>query len=277
MDGLVIKAPYEVLTVTPASPNIGAEIGNIDLKHPLTDPQLVELKRAFTEFSVLFFRDQEIGFEDQARLGEYFGNCGQHVGVNTHSKITDDPRVRKFHTDTEQTHVSGNLWHTDQSCAELPAMASILYLHTVPPNNAGDTGFASQYAAYDALSDRMKDYLDGLTVLHDGSKRFGEGTVTAVHPLICRHPESGKKHIFLGESFAACINELSREESDMILKFLFAHAVRPEWSMRFHWRPHSIAMWDNRCALHRATDDFLPHTRSGYRVQIDGIAAPVAG
>ena len=156
-------------------------------------------------------------------------------------------------------------------------MASILYLHTVPPNQGGDTGFASACAAYDALSDRMKVYLDGLTALHDGRDTFGEGTPKAVHPLICRHPETGRKLIYIANSFTKRINEVSQEESDMIIKFLLDHCQRPEWSMRFHWRPHSIAFWDNRCVQHRAIADYLPNARSGYRVQIEGTAPPVAG
>jgi taurine dioxygenase len=277
MDGLIIGAKYQAITVTPASPAVGAEIGNIDLTRPLPELELAEVKRAFLEFGVLFFRDQQISFEDHARLAEYFGTTGQHVGVNTTSKSTDDPRVRKFHTDAESPAVSGNVWHTDQSCAEVPPMASILYLHTVPPNGGGDTGFASACAAYDGLSERMKIYLDGLTALHDGRDTFGEGTPKAVHPLICRHPETGRKLIYIADSFTKRINELSREESDMIIRYLLDHCRRPEWSMRFHWQPHSIAFWDNRCVQHRAIADYLPNVRSGYRVQIEGAAPPVAG
>ena len=277
MDGLATGAAYQAISVTPASPAVGAEIGNIDLTRPFTELELAEIKRAFLEFGVLFFRDQRISFEDHARLGEYFGPIGQHVGANPTSKITEDPRVRKFHADGATTTVSGARWHTDQSCAEIPPMASILYLHTVPPNGGGDTGFASACAAYDALSERMKVYLDGLTALHDGRDIFGDGTPKAVHPLICRHPETGKMLIYIASSFTKRINELSEEESDAILRYLIAHCQRPEWTMRFHWRPHSVAFWDNRCVQHRATADFLPNVRSGYRVQIEGAAPPVAG
>ncbi len=275
MDGT--NAGYRAITVTPYSPTIGAEIGNIDLTRPLTDLELAEVRRAFTDHLVLFFRDQKIGFEDHARLAEYFGSIGQHVGAKTNSQKTDDERVRKFHADGEMPRVSGNVWHTDQSCAPVPPLASILYLHTVPPNHGGDTGFASMYAAYEGLSDRMKAYLDGLTAIHDGVPVFGEGTPKAVHPVIARHPESGRKLIFVNRGFTTRINELPREESDSVLRFLFDHCIRPEWTTRFRWEPHSIAFWDNRCAQHRAIADYLPHPRSGYRVQIEGTVPPVAG
>ena len=270
-------APYRTIEVTPYSPHVGAEIGGIDLTRPLPAEQLAELRRAFTDHLVLFFRDQEIGFDDHARLAEYFGTVGRHVGVRTHSRPSEDDRVRRFHFDEYSEEVSGNVWHTDQSCAPVPPLASILYNHTLPPDGGGDTLFASMYAAYDALSDRMKAYLEGLTALHDGVRVFGEGTPRATHPVVARHPDSGRKLLYVNESFTVRIEELPPAESRHLLAFLVEHCTQPEWTCRFRWRPHSIAMWDNRCAQHRAISDYLPNVRSGYRVQIDGTAAPVAG
>ena len=270
-------APYRTIEVTPYSPHVGAEIGGIDLTRPLPAEQLAELRRAFTDHLVLFFRDQEIGFDDHARLAEYFGTIGRHVGVRTHSRPSEDDRVRRFHFDEYSEEVSGNVWHTDQSCAPVPPLASILYNHTLPPDGGGDTLFASMYAAYDALSDRMKSYLEGLTALHDGVRVFGEGTPRATHPVVVRHPDSGRKLLYVNESFTVRIEELPPAESRHLLAFLVEHCTQPEWTCRFRWRPHSIAMWDNRCAQHRAISDYLPNVRSGYRVQIDGTAAPVAG
>ena len=269
--------PYRTIEVAPYSPHIGAEIGNIDLTRPLADEQLAELRRAFTQHLVLFFRDQEIGFDDHARFAEYFGTIGHHVGVKTHSQPSTDDRVRRFHFDERSSRVSGDVWHTDQSCAPVPPLASILYNHTLPPDGGGDTLFASTYAAYDALSDRMKTYLDGLTALHDGVPVFGEGTPRATHPVVARHPDSGRRLLYVNRAFTVRINELPPAESAHLLAFLIEHCTQPEWTCRFRWRPHSIAMWDNRCAQHRAISDYLPNVRSGYRVQIDGTAAPVAG
>ncbi len=269
--------PYRTIEVAPYSPHVGAEIGNIDLTRPLEGEQLAELRRAFTEHLVLFFRDQEIGFDDHARLAEYFVTIGHHVGVKTHSQPSEDHRVRRFHFDERSSRVSGDVWHTDQSCAPVPPLASILYNHTLPPDGGGDTLFASMYAAYDALSDRMKTYLEGLTALHDGVPVFGEGTPRATHPVVARHPDSGRRLLYVNRAFTVRINELPPAESRHLLAFLVEHCTQPEWTCRFRWRPHSIAMWDNRCAQHRAISDYLPNVRSGYRVQIDGTAAPVAG
>ena len=264
------------ITVTPCSPNIGAEISDIDLKKPLSNAEVADLRKAFTDHQVIFFRDQEISFEDHVRLAEYFGPLGAHVGKKTISQTTDDPRVRKFHYDENTPRVSGDVWHTDQSCAEVPPLGSMLYNHTLPPNGGGDTLFASMYAAYENLSDRMKVYLDGLTALHDGVPTFGEGTPKAVHPVVVRHPESGRKLLYVNKVFTMRINELSEQESEAVLNFLFDHCGRPEWSYRFRWTPHSIAFWDNRCTHHMAISDYWPEVRSGYRVPIDGITSPVA-
>lgn len=276
MDGSGPGAGYNVLDISPYSPAVGASVGNIDLTRPLSESELAELRRAFTQFGVLFFRDQEISHDDHARLAEYFGSIGQHIGKKTNSQETDDPRVRKFHADGEMPRVSGNLWHTDQSCAPVPPLASILYLHTIPSNGGGDTGFASMYAAYEGLSDRMKAYLDGMTALHEGVQHFGPGTPESQHPVIVRHPESGRKLLFVNAGFTTRLIGVSKEESDAVLGFLFDHCIRPEWSTRFRWEPHSLAFWDNRCVQHRAISDYLPQPRSGFRVQIEGTAAPVA-
>ena len=275
--GGAARAPYRTITVTPASPHVGAEIGDIDLTRPLTADQLAELRRALTEHLVLFFRDQEIGFDDHARLAEYFGTIGRHVGAHTNSRPSEDDRVRRFHFDADSKTVSGNAWHTDQSCAPVPPLASILYNHTLPPDGGGDTLFASMYAAYDALSERMKIFLEGLTALHDGVPVFGAGTPRATHPVVVRHPESGRRLLYVNAAFTTRINELPPGESRHLLAFLVEHCTQPEWTFRFRWKPHSIAFWDNRCAQHRAISDYLPNVRSGYRVQIDGVAAPVAG
>jgi taurine dioxygenase len=274
---IVEPGRYDAFTVTPASPHIGAEITDIDLTAPLSDEQVRQLKRAFTQFGVLFFREQQISFDDQIRLGRYFGSLGQHYGKTTISTGTDNPYVRKFHYDETSAVISGENFHSDQSCGAIPPLASILYNHTVPPDGGGDTQFASMYAAYEALSPRMKVYLAGLTATHDGTRVFGPGTPISVHPVVTLHPESGKKTIYVNTDFTSHINELPRLEGDRVLRFLIDHCANPQWTVRFRWRAHSIAFWDNRCVQHQAIWDYWPNVRSGYRVQVEGTTPPVAG
>ena len=206
-------APYQSISVTPASPHIGAEIGRIDLTQPLSELQQAEIKDAFVRHQVLFFRDQKISFDDQIRFASLFGPLGRHVGAQTISKPTDHPLVRRFHYDETSQRISGESWHSDQSCAPMPPLGSMLYNHTIPPDGGGDTMFASTCAAYEALSNKMKAFLSGLTATHDGARVFGPGTPKSSHPVIVRHPESGRCGIFVNTDFTSHINELPRSES----------------------------------------------------------------
>lgn len=267
---------YETIRVTPITPHIGAEISKIDLTRPLGNREVEELHEAFAEHQVIFFRDQRIDFDAHVALARHFGDLHIHVGPSTESiPLPGRPEIRALHFDENSKKVAGERWHSDQSCAEVPPLGSILYLHTVPPEGGGDTMFASMYAAYERLSPRMKAYLEGLTATHDGSRAFGKNAPAAVHPVIAKHPVTGRKLIFVNRSFTTKINELPADESAAVLSFLIEHCARPEFQMRFRWRPHSIAFWDNRCAHHRAIWDYYPHVRSGYRIQIKGSAPPL--
>lgn len=269
---------YEAITVEPSSPNIGAEIGNIDLTQPLSNRQVQDLHQALMDHLVLFFRDQKINHDQQKALGRHFGKLHISVGGDgTNSKaLAEDPEVRALHFDANSESVSGETWHTDQSCAPIPPMGSILYLHTVPPKGGGDTVFASMYAAYDALSDRMKAFLEGLTVVHDGRLAFGPGAPVNTHPLILKNPQTGRKSIYITPFTATKIHELPPDESAALVAFLADHCAHPDFQCRFRWRPHSIAFWDNRYTHHRALWDYYPNVRSGFRVQIQGMSPPVA-
>ena len=267
---------YESITATPSSPHIGAEISDIDLTRPLSNAQVSELRDAFARFQVLFFRDQKISFEDQIRLAGYFGKLGRHVGASTISKKTDNDMVRKFHYDETSKQISGENFHSDQSCAKHPPVATMLYNHTIPPDGGGDTEFASMYAAYEALSPGMKVFLEGLTATHDGTRIFGPGTPVSVHPVITRHPVTKREVIYVNTDFTSHINELPRLEGQRILQFLIDHCDKAEWTCRFRWTPHSIAFWDNRCCHHKAIWDYWPNVRSGFRVQIEGEGPPIA-
>lgn len=269
---------YETIRVTPASPHVGAEITDIDLTRPLSSRQIQEVRQALVEHCVVFFRNQPMGFNEHTRFARYFGNLHVHVGGDgTASQIIPDhPEIRAQHFDGNSKRVAGEVWHTDQSCAPIPPMGSILIQRVVPPNGGGDTMFASMYAAYDGLSERMKRYLEGLTAFHDGAIAYDRGarTVypTANHPVIAKHPETGRKLIYVNRGLTVRINELSLEESRGILNYLFDHCAQPQWQMRFRWEEDSVAFWDNRCAHHYAIWDYWPNVRSGFRVLIEGTA-----
>lgn len=256
------------LVASRLTPAIGAVISGIDLAGPLDDARIDDLKQALADHQVIFFRDQRLDPASLKRLGQRFGALQTHALKG----LPDHPEVRRLHADETSRHVAGEEWHTDMSCASVPPLGSILYLHTLPPLG-GDTLFASMYAAYDALSERMKAYLEGLTATHDGKLAFGrfdpEGRYpVAVHPVIRQHPVTGRKVIFVNRGFTSHINELSADESRSILEFLFRQCENPLFQVRFRWEPHSVAFWDNRCTQHLAIWDYYPHVRSGFRVQI---------
>ncbi|MBM3488579.1 MAG: taurine dioxygenase [Alphaproteobacteria bacterium] len=268
---------YDTISVKPMTPHIGGLVSGIDLNRPLAPAVARDLHAALMEHQVLFFRDQKLTHATQKVFGENFGRLHISVGGDgTNSKqLSDYPEVRALHFDKDSKSVSGNeMWHTDQSCLEVPPMGTILYIHTVPPKGGGDTLFASMYAAYDALSPAMKRYLEGMTALHDGAGAFARTATNALpiteQPVIAKHPVTGRKLLYVNPTFTTRLCGVDRDESEAVLGFLYRHCALPDFHVRFRWEPHSIAFWDNRCTHHLALWDYYPHTRSGFRIQITG-------
>ena len=227
---------------------------------------------------MLFFRGQDISIETHKAFGRRFGELDIHPndpGLEGH------PEVMVIHSDEHSKRVAGEMWHSDVSCSTEPPMGSILRMFVVP-ESGGDTLFASMYAAYDALSDRMKSYLGGLTAIHDGGPYYRDANQTigrddrgreypmAEHPVVRTHPVTGRRCLFVNSMFTTRIVGVPKGESDAMLAFLFRHVQNPLFQCRFHWKENSIAFWDNRCAQHFAVWDYFPSVRSGYRVTIRG-------
>ena len=264
---------YETIEVRPMTRCIGAEIFGIDLSTRLSAQTVDELRRALTQHQVIFFRDQALSHKDHIRFGRRFGNLAIHSGV---AGLPDYPEIVAIHADGSSKYVAGETWHSDLSCDAKPPMGSILYLHTVP-EDGGDTVFASMYAAYDALSRPMQEFLEPLTATHDGehvyrplvndpAKRFPCNQ----HPVVRVHPVSGRKCLYVNSSYTTKIDQLPKSESDAVLNFLYVHCMNPNFQARFRWRAGSIAFWDNRCTQHQAIWDYFPEVRSGYRVTVGG-------
>jgi taurine dioxygenase len=270
-------APYETIEIDKLTPIIGAEIGGVDLSQPLGNRTIDEIHRALAENSVIFFRDQHISQDQHLAFGRLFGELHIHPAAPTEP---GKPALMKIHADKDSPRANGEGWHTDVSCDVEPPMGSILYIKQCPPKG-GDTLFASMYAAYEALSDRMKAYLGGMTAIHDGEDAY-RGTYAnygvedkpvyprAEHPVIRTHPVTGKKALYVNRGFTKRLVGVPRDESEGILRYLFEHMANPLFQCRFRWRENSIAFWDNRCVQHRAMWDYWPHTRSGNRVTVAG-------
>jgi taurine dioxygenase len=271
---------YETISVRPMTSRIGAEVHDIDLSKALRNRQVEEIHDALMQHSVIFFRDQHLDHESQRALALKFGKLvPPYMGA-----VEGFPEIGRMHADANSTRIVGEWWHTDHSCDEIPPMATMLYLPIVP-EVGGDTLFSSMYAAYDALSPRMKVYLEGLTAIHDAPAAYsrydpkdfpnlrGKYPVNS-HPVICTHPVTKKKLIFVNEQYTTRINEVSIEESRAILGYLAQHCANANFQVRFRWRPHSVAFWDNRCTQHQAIWDYYPQTRSGFRIVIAGDSKP---
>lgn len=269
---------YETINVTPATARIGANVEGITLAKPLSNRQVEELHQALADHLVLFFRDQPLDEESHKRLGRYFGDL--HIHPNTPGPA-GHPEILPIHADGNSKRINGERWHSDVSCDEEPPLGSILYLHTVPPVG-GDTLFASQYAAYEALSDRLKEYLEGLTATHSGDHVYRRNNALdgrsngdkvyprASHPIVRTHPVTKRKALFVNRNFTTNIDGIPEEEGRAILEFLFNHSTKEDFQVRFRWQPHSVAFWDNRSVQHLAIWDYYPQTRSGRRVTVKG-------
>lgn len=270
-------APYETLTIDKLTPIIGAEVGNIDLSKPLGNRQVDELHRALAENCVIFFRDQHISQDQHLAFGRLFGDLHIHPAAPAEP---GKPELMIIRADKDSPRANGEGWHSDVSCDLEPPMGSILYIKQCPPKG-GDTLFANMYAAYEALSDRMKAYLEGLTAIHDGEDAY-RGTYAnlgvkdkpvyprAEHPVVRTHPVTNRRSLYVNRGFTKRLAGVPRDESDGILRYLFEHMENPLFQCRFRWQPNSIAFWDNRCVQHRAMWDYWPHTRSGNRVTVAG-------
>jgi len=268
---------YQSIEVRKLTPTIGAEIFGVDLGGQIGNQQFQEIHKALMENQVIFFRDQKMTAEQHKDFGARFGKL--HVHPNAPKLIEGHPEILVIKADENSKRVAGEVWHSDVSCDEEPPMGSILHIHEVPANGGGDTSFANMYAAYDALSDTMKRFLEGCTAIHASLKsanhqyrekiadmRFPESE----HPAVRTHPETGRKALFVNRGFTTRIPQLSNFESDALLEMLFRHAEQSRFHCRFKWRPNSVAFWDNRATMHQAMWDYYPERRYGYRVTVCG-------
>jgi taurine dioxygenase len=275
-------ALYATIGVDKLTPIIGAEVSSVNIGGLVSgdnssNRQMDEIHRALAEHSVIFFRDQRITPEQHLAFGRRFGELHIHPAAPHDGS---DPALMTIYADKDSPRANGEGWHSDVSCDVEPPMGSILHIRQCPPHG-GDTLFASMYAAYEALSDRMKAYLDGLTALHDGESVYrglyaNYGVAdrpaypSAEHPVVRTHPVTGRKALYVNRGFTRHIIGVPRDESDAILAYLYQHAENPLFQCRFRWTENAIAFWDNRCTQHRAMWDYWPHTRSGTRVTVKG-------
>lgn len=277
---------YQSINVTPIASTCGAEVSGVDLNNP-SNQQMSEVIDAWHKYSVLMFLDQDLPPEQHKTFAKHFGDVSVHPIVNG---MEGHPEVIRIHKAAGDSATFGVGWHSDNSFTEKPCSATILAAEKIPPIG-GDTMFAQQSAAYDALSDGMKKMLDGLIGIHSAKYAFTvptalerydseDTTITyemndAVyeeieHPVVRTHPETGKKCLYVNEMFTIRFKDMTEEESKGLLQFLFHHSTKPEFCCRIRWKDNAVAMWDNRSVQHYAMDDYQEYERILRRVTVEG-------
>ena len=272
---------YSHISVQPISGALGAEINGVDLSQDLSDDVIAEIRQAWLEHLVVFFRDQTLTPAQQVALAKRFGEPVEYpfvAGLEDFPVIT--PVVKLAH---EKVNFGG-LWHTDTTYQQRPPMASMLYGLELPPYG-GDTLFANCYLAYETLSDGLKATLEpliGVNSSHKGrvvdtrAARIAdapkEANVARIaeHPVVRVHPETGRKSLYVSFAHTTNFKGWTEAESKPLLDYLFEHQTRPEFTCRFRWQPGSLTLWDNRCALHNPINDYHGHKRVLHRITFAG-------
>jgi taurine dioxygenase len=269
------------LRIEPAD-GCGAYVSGVDLADP-SDADVVSIRQALFDYGALFFRGQTITPEQHIALAERIAP----IDVNRFFPAAPGyPVIAKVEKTAEQTTNIGGGWHTDHSYDIAPAMGSVLVARDLPPSG-GDTLFADMYVAFDTLDAETKAQIAGLRAVHGSDHVFGEKGVYAqtdqpelakggvetpetVHPVVIKHPGSGKPVLYVNPSFTLRFEGMTREESLPLLMKLYAHAMNTAHVHTLVWEPGTVAMWDNRATWHFAKNDYHGHYRLMHRITLAG-------
>ena len=261
---------------------LGAEVLGVDLSTPLSSELARAMRAVLLEHLVMFFRDQRLSVVQFLAFARSFGKPIEYPLIKGLPDFPDVIEVSKF--ENEKANFGG-VWHTDTAYLELPPMGSMLLAREVPPVG-GDTLFANQYLAYEALSPGLRRMLEGLVAVNSSTKADASRTredrvrkdgredakeeYLAEHPVVRTHPETGRKALYVNVAHTVRFKGLTDEESAPLLNYIFQHQTRPEFTCRFSWQVGSLAFWDNRCALHNAVNDYHGHRRVMHRITLAG-------
>ena len=276
---------YQTLDVEPLSGAMGAVINGIDLSTDLSNQAFDEIHQAFLDHKAIFFHGQDLDPHQQIAFARRFGPLSVYPFMEG---LPDAPEAFEILKTEDDVRNFGGAWHSDMSFAPTPPLGTMLYAQEVP-DAGGDTMFANTALAYGALSDGMKDLLDGVIGVYSAAlkrsggraasfkkatamtaKNMDQVDMGAEHPIVRTHPETGRKALYLGKGHTVRFKDMTEEESLPLLNYLADHCVRPEFTCRFSWGVGSLALWDNRCTLHFAVDDYPGQRRRMRRLTIEG-------
>lgn len=268
------------LDVRPIAGALGAEIHNVDLSKSLDTFTIAKIREALHDHLVIFFRSQTLDPMQYLAFTSQFGSPLEYPFVKG---IEGYPKIINVLKREHETTNFGGIWHSDTSYFSSPPMGSVLLALEVPPYG-GDTLFANQYLAYEALSPGLKETLQNLRGVSTSSKADASKTredrikdsghksdvLEAVHPVVRTHPGTGRKSLYINIAHTSRFEGWTEDESAPLLNYLFQHQVKPEFTCRFQWEKGSIAFWDNRCALHNPINDYHGFRRSMWRITLKG-------
>jgi taurine dioxygenase len=270
------------IDVRPVAGALGAELRGVNIARPLADAIVAEIRQAFLDYLVVFFRDQELTPQGLLAFAQRFGQPMEYPQLKG---LPECPLVTPV-VKLEHERVNfGGVWHTDTSYLARPPMASMLYAVEVPPRG-GDTLFANQYLAYETLSEGLQQALAGLVGVNSSAKADVSKTredrlrdagaelkvLIGEHPVVRTHPETGRRALYLNSGHTVQFRGWTDQESAPLLDYLFTHQVKPEFTCRFQWEPGSLAFWDNRCIQHYPVNDYHGFRRVMHRVTLAGNA-----
>jgi alpha-ketoglutarate-dependent sulfate ester dioxygenase len=269
---------HDALTVTPLQPTIGAEISGVDLRYPLGDAARDQIKAAILQYKVVFFRDQHLDRDQHAAFAQRFGPLYTHPSTTKayadkvpaiHNIAAEDTKKYEKRLAKQQTE-GWDPYHSDTSWRLVPTWGAVLRAVNLP-DVGGDTIWVDAGLAYDRLPEEAKERLEGLHVTHDYRAALlgaGHDYPIVAHPIVRTHRETGKKILWVNFSQHPWIVGLDRAESRELLSIVHDQYRKPEYQVRFSWRPGSIAFWDNRAAVHYAVRNYADFPRLLERVLI---------
>lgn len=279
-----LSRPVAAIRVIRKSPSIGAEIEGVDFSRPVPEAVANAIHEALMEYKVVYFRNADMSPEQQVAFGRHFGELTVHP-FSPH--LEHLPEVMVLDNKEDNPVFATDNWHSDETFRVEPPMGSILRCVRAP-QAGGDTLWADMCAAYDGLSDKMRNFVSGLEAIHDFKPfrhkfdglpvqeryrklaEMEERLPNPTHPMVRTHPVTGKKALFVNEHFTIGIKGMRDDEARALLDFLCAQARIPEYQFRFHWEPNSMVFWDNRPTPHYATNDYYPSRRTMHRLTIRG-------
>lgn len=268
-------ADLSAIDLRPLQPTIGAEIHGIDIAKPLTGAQRDAIRAAVLKYKVVFFRDQQLDNDSHAAFAKEFGP------LYTHPSTTHDPKITPIHNIAARDSVrfekrqagsikAGDAYHSDTSWRLVPTWGAVLRAVDLPPVG-GDTVWVDAHLAYEGLSDELKARLEGLHVTHDYRAALnadGHDYPIVAHPVVRTHRETGEKILWVNLTQKPQILGVELAESRELIEDVLRQYKRPEFQVRFSWKPGSVAFWDNRAAVHYAVKNYGDYPRLLHRVLI---------